>query len=316
MADQRRTPVLGSLRVFVAAARTQSVTGAAAQLHLTHGAVSHQLRQLQDQLGIALFERHGRGLRLTANGAVYAEELARAFADIDQATDRLLANCDYRRLRVSCMPSFAARWLLPRLGNFIARHPEYDVEVQSSARLADIKGGEADVALRFGHGRYPGLSCRLLMRDWYYPVCSPEFRHRHQLASPSQLISLPLLRSPDEHWQPWFSAAGLVVDEPQRGAVFDDSSLMLMAAASGQGVALARHTLAVDDLASGRLLRPFTTIIESPLSYYLVSRPADEQQPAVVSFRDWLVQEAASYRPPAGEETPTAGGQRDESGSQ
>lgn len=307
MADHRRTPALGSLRVFVAAARSQSVTGAAVELHLTHGAVSHQLRQLQDHLGIALFERHGRGLRLTAHGAAYAEELARAFADIDQATDRLLASRAYRRLRVSCMPSFAARWLLPRLGNFIAHHPEYDVEVQSSARLANIKGGEADVALRFGDGRYPGLNCRLLMKDWYYPVCSPEFHHRHALSSPTQLTALPLLRSPDEHWQPWFSAAGLVIEEPQRGAIFDDSSLMLMAAASGQGVALARHTLAVDDLASGRLLRPFATIIESPLSYYFLSRPADEQQPAVVSFRDWLFQEAASYRPPTAGDTFPAG---------
>ncbi len=307
MSDHRRTPALGSLRVFVAAARSQSVTGAAAALHLTHGAVSHQLRQLQDHLGIALFERHGRGLRLTAHGAAYAEELARAFADIDQATDRLLASRVYRRLRVSCMPSFAARWLLPRLGNFIARHPECDVEVQSSARLADIKGGEADVALRFGHGRYPGLNCRLLMKDWYYPVCSPDFHRRHELNSPAQLITLPLLRSPDEHWLPWFSAAGLVIDEPQRGAIFDDSSLMLMAAASGQGVALARHTLAVDDLANGRLLRLFTTIIESPLAYYFLSRPADEEQPAVVSFRDWLFQEAASYSPPAGEATAATG---------
>ena len=181
MTDNRRLPPLGSLRVFVAAARSQSAAGAAAELHLTHGAVSHQLRQLQDQLGVALFERHGRGLKLTAQGAVYAEQVARALGEIGQATEQLLAMRDYRRLRVSCMPSFAARWLLPRLGSFISHHRELDVEVQSSARLADIKGGEADVALRFGHGRYPGLSCRLLMRDWYYPVCSPEFIARHAL---------------------------------------------------------------------------------------------------------------------------------------
>ncbi|HNE41219.1 transcriptional regulator GcvA [Accumulibacter sp.] len=305
MTDNRRLPPLGSLRVFVAAARSQSVTGAAAELHLTHGAVSHQLRQLQEQLGVALFERHGRGLKLTAQGAVYAEQVARALGEIGQATEQLLAMRDYRRLRVSCMPSFAARWLLPRLGSFISHHRELDVEVQSSARLADIKGGEADVALRFGHGRYPGLSCRLLMRDWYYPVCSPEFIARHALLDPAQLGELPLLRSNDELWQPWFTAAGLIVDEPQRGAVFDDSNLMLMAAASGQGVALARHTLALDGLASGALRRPFRLAVESPLSYYFICRLADEQQAGIVAFRAWVFEEAASYRAPDGELAPS-----------
>jgi len=140
------------------------------------------------------------------------------------------------------------------------------------------------------------------MKDWYYPVCSPEFIARHALVSPAQLQGLPLLRSNDELWQPWFGAAGVVVEEPQRGAVFDDSSLMLMAAASGQGVALARHTLAVDDLTSGRLCRPFTMAVESPFSYFFVCRLADEQHAAVVAFRDWLFQEAALYCPPDGQE--------------
>ena len=300
MADTHRTPPLGSLRVFVAAAQTGSVTAAAAQLHLTHGAVSHQLRGLQDYLGVALFERNGRGLKLTVQGTAYAAQVARALADIGNATEKLIASRDYRRLRVSCMPSFAARWLLPRLGAFVTNQHDLDVEVQSSALQADIKGGEADIALRFGYGHYPGLSCRLLMKDWYYPVCSPEFMNSHPLSSPQQLIGLALLRSNDELWQPWFNAAGVDIEEPQRGTVFDDSSLMLMAAASGQGVALARHTLAVDDLARGRLIRPFAMALESPLSYYFVCRLADEQQAAVAAFRDWLFREAATYHPPEG----------------
>lgn len=300
-------PPLGSLRVFVAAAQTESVTAAAEKLHLTHGAVSHQLRQLQDHLGVALFERRGRGLKLTAHGATYAAEVSRALTAIGDATERLRAARDYRRLRISCMPSFAARWLLPRLARFTAGHRDLDVEVQSSARLADIKGHEADVALRFGHGHYPGLFCRLLMKDWYYPVCSPAFLESHPLSSPEQLIGLPLLRSNDELWQPWFRAAGVLVEEPQRGAVFDDSSLMLMAAASGQGVALARHTLAVDYLADRRLARPFAMAIESPISYFFVCRPADEQHPAVAAFREWLFREAAAYRRPQGDLAPPPG---------
>ncbi len=287
-------------------ARSGSVTAAAEQLHLTHGAISHQLRQLQDYLGLALFERSGRGLKLTVQGATYAEQLARALDEIAKATESLLAARDYCRLRVSCMPSFAARWLLPRLGRFITDQPNLDVEVQSSTRLADLKGGEADVGVRFGPGRYPGLSSRLLMKDWYYPVCSSEFIARHQLASPAQLISLPLLRSSAELWQPWFKAAGVVIEEPQRGTVFDDSSLMLLAAASGQGVALARHTLAADDVASGRLVRPFATAVESPFSYFVVCRLADEHQNEVAAFREWLLQEALSYCQPAGVLRPAA----------
>ncbi|HPT49054.1 MAG TPA: transcriptional regulator GcvA [Accumulibacter sp.] len=298
MIDSRRTPPLGGLRVFVAVAETGSVTAAAARLHLTHGAVSHQLRQLQDYLGVALVEKRGRGLKLTDQGAAYAERLSRALVEIDQATEKLLVARDHRRLRVSCMPSMAARWLLPRLGAFISRHREFDIEVQSSNRLADIKGGEADVALRFGSGHYPGLSSRLLMRDWYYPVCSRAFVEQQALTEAGQLIHLPLLRSHDENWQPWFKAAGVDCEEPRRGAVFDDSSLMLMAAASSQGVALARHSLAVDELASGRLVRPFTATVESPFSYFFVCRPGDERQAAVTAFRDWLLEEARTYQPP------------------
>lgn len=301
MTDNRRRPPLGSLRVFVAAAQAGSVTGAAGELHLTHGAVSHQLRQLQDYLAVPLFERNGRGIKLTVPGVTYAAEVSRALAEIDKATDKLVAARDCRRLRVSCIPSFAARWLLPRLGRFICAQRDLDVEVLSSDRLADIKGGEADVGLRFGGGRYPGLTCTLLMKDWHYPVCSPAFADDHKLVSAEQLLGLPLLHSDCEPWQPWFRAAGVDADEPQRGTVFDDSSLMLMSAVSGQGVALARHTLAVDDLASARLVRPFPIAVASPFAYYFVCRLADEASGAVASFRDWLFQEAAVYCPPDGE---------------
>ena len=165
------------------------------------------------------------------------------------------------------MPLFAARCLLPRFGRFVAAHRDLDVEVLPSARLADIKGGEANVALRYGSGLYPSLSCRPPMTDWHCPVCSPEFSERHRLLRSQRLVGLPRLRSANEHrWQPRFSAAGVDVDEPQRGTAFDDSSLMLTSAVAGEGVALARHTLAIDDLASGRLKRPFPVVVVSPTS--------------------------------------------------
>lgn len=299
-----RLPSLNALRVFLAAAEHQSVTRAAASLHLTHSAVSHQIRLLQAELGVALLERSGRGLKLTAAGAAYAGRIERAFADIREATQALVRDARRRPLRVSSMPSFAANWLLPRLGDFISAHPEIDVEVQSTTRLADVKGSEVDVALRFGRGSYAGLHCELLMHDWHFPVCAPDFARRHGLmpadsrstsgerkrvaAFARKLDEIPLLRSDNEPWTPWFAAAGVAGREPTRGPIFDDSSLMLLAAVAGQGICLGRHAITMDEIASGRLVRPFATVVEAQNSYYFVCRGADLATPSVVAFRNWL----------------------------
>ena len=299
-----RLPPLPTLHAFVAVAKVQSITRAATQLHLTHGAVSHQMRQLQQTLGIALFERVGRGVRLTPAGVAYAARLERVFAEIADATAQAVASQSTRRLRISVMPSFASRWLLHRVGEFIARQPDADVQVQSTAQLADIAGGDADVAVRFGPGRYPGLTVRLLMHDWYYPVCSPAFMQQHDLRTPAALADVPLLRSADESWRPWFHVAGLNLPEPSRGVMFDDSSLMLMAAATGKGVALARHSLVADAVAGGQLLRPFAPVLPSPNSYWLITRPNDAGTPLQAAFCNWLFAEAASCPPPAGAAAP------------
>lgn len=294
----RRLPPLNALRLFATAAQTESVTRAAELLHLTHGAVSHQLKQLQEHLGVELFTRSGRGLRLTPEAAEYARRISRALDEIADATATLTDAHRKKPLRVSCMPSFAARWLLPRLGDFISRHPDLDVEVQSTARLVDIKGGEADVGLRFGPGPYPGLANEVLMLDWYYPVCAPAFLARHRLERPEHLLDLPLLRSVDETWTLWFRAMGLGAEEPARGPAFDDSSLMLQATLAGQAVALARHALADDDVRAGRLVRPFREAVTCPHAYRFVSRTTDADQPAIAAFRDWLREQAAGYGPP------------------
>lgn len=297
-----RLPPLKALRVFVAIARHQSVSRAAAELHLTHSAVSHQLRLLQQETGSLLVERSGRGLRLTPAGAAYADRVDRAFAEIEAATRALLGRP--RELRVSAMPSFAARWLLPRLGDFVAAHPAIDIVVQSTQRLADLKGGEVDVALRFGRGDYPGLHVETLLADWYAPMCSPDFAARHGLdglapaALAARLGELPLLRSDNEPWSLWFAATGVSAAEPQRGLLFNDSSLMLAAAASGQGLCLGRHSIAADDLAAGRLRRPCAAIAASPNSNWFVCRPGDLEVPAIAAFRSWLRERAAAM--PAG----------------
>ena len=309
-----RLPPLNALRVFLAAAKCEGVSKAAATLHLTHSAVSHQVRLLQEELGVALFEKSGRGLKLTPAGAGYAEHIERAFAAIREATQALVRDTRRRPLRVSSMPSFAANWLLPRLGDFISAHPEIDIEVQSTTRLADFKSDEVDVALRYGRGGYAGLHCELLMNDWHFPVCSAEFARRFGLLPPKRrsksgegkrvadfalrIDGIPLLRSNNEPWTPWFTANGVAGSEPIRGPVFDDSSLMLLAAVAGQGICLGRHVITMEEIATGRLIRPFAAIVESPNAYYFVCRNKELANPSIATFHDWLYAQARATPPP------------------
>lgn len=288
---------LNALRVFIAVARHGGVSRAADALHLTHSAVSHQIRALQEELGVALFEKRGRGLALASEAFAFASRIEAAFNEIEQAT-RELATGRRTRLRVSTIPSFAARWLLPRFGDFIASHPEIDVEVESSPRVADIKGGEIDIAIRFGSGRYPGLHTELLMRDWLFPVCSPEFARTHRLGDPASIDGLPLLHSDNEPWSWWFPAAGIVAEEPERGLMFSDSALMLQAAITGQGLGLARQTIAADAIRAGLLVRPFRALAESPHLYYFVCRKDKLESPAVVKFREWIFRQASEFPAP------------------
>lgn len=288
---------LNALRVFIAVARHGGVSRAADALHLTHSAVSHQIRALQEELGVTLFEKRGRGLALASEAFAFAARIEAAFNEIEQAT-RELATGRRTRLRVSTIPSFAARWLLPRFGDFIASHPEIDVEVESSPRVADIKGGEIDIAIRFGSGRYPGLHTELLMRDWLFPVCSPEFARTHRLGDPASIDGLPLLHSDNEPWSWWFPAAGIVAEEPERGLMFSDSALMLQAAITGQGLGLARQTIAADAIRAGLLVRPFGALAESPHLYYFVCRKDKLESPAVVKFREWIFRQASEFPAP------------------
>ena len=281
---------LNALRIFIAVTRYGGVSRAAEALNLTHSAVSHQIRALQEELGVTLFEKRGRGLALASEALSYAARIDAAFSEIEQATRELAAGRG-TRLRISTIPSFAARWLMPRFGDFIASCPEIDVEVESSLRVADIKGGEIDIAIRFGSGHYPGLHTELLMRDWLFPVCSPEFAHAHHLGEPASIDGLPLLHSDNEPWSWWFAAAGIVAEEPEHGLMFSDSALMLQAAAAGQGLCLARQSIVYDELQSGRLVRPFSTYVESPFSYFFVCRREKLAAPPIAAFRTWIVRQ-------------------------
>lgn len=283
-----------ALRAFEATARLGSLTRAAAELFLTHGAISHQLKGLEDEVGARLVERQGRGVRLTDEGERFAARVRTAFAELGEALRELAERANPRRLRVSVVPSFAARWLLPRLGHFTAAHPEVDLEINATLALLDFRRDPVDVAIRAGTGRYPGLVVEHLYDEIYVPVCSPRLRGGRLPATPADLADCTLLRQPDEFWKPWFEAAGLDWPEPAHGPLFNDASHMLQAAADGQGVALARLALIGDDLRNGVLVRLFDVTVPAPFSAYLVYPPRLADSPNLAAFRTWIRSELAA----------------------
>jgi LysR family glycine cleavage system transcriptional activator len=294
------TPPMQALRAFEAAARLQSLTRAAESLHLTHGAISHQIKALEASIGVRLVERAGRGIRVTEEGARLATRVRAALAEIADAVREAADRRNPRLLRVSVTPSFAARWLLPRLGSFIAQHRDIDLDVRSSMALVDFRRDDTDVAIRHGFGTWPDVSAELLMGDSYFPVCSPRLARLPRV--PGDLAKHTLLRADDEAWKPWFEAVGLDWPEPSRGPIFNDSALMLQACAEGQGVALARRSLLGNDVRNGLLVRLFDIDVPAARRYYLVYPPRLAESPKLALFRTWLTSEIAkdegAVRPP------------------
>src|ERR1700682_4870029 len=222
MAD--RLPPMQALRAFEAAARMRSLTRAAESLHLTHGAISHQIKSLEADFGVRLVEREGRGIRLTDEGERFATRLRAVLSDLGDAVREVTEHANPRQLRVSVIPSFAARWLLPRIGKFFAKHPEIDLDISASNALADFRRDDIDIAIRHGFGDWPGLVSEHVLDDVAFPVCSPRLANGRLPARPPDLSRYPLLRSEGEFWKPWFEAAGLDWPEPVRGPMFSDSS--------------------------------------------------------------------------------------------
>lgn len=288
-----RIPPMQALRAFEAAARTGSLTRAAEALSVTHGAISHQIKALEESLGVRLIERAGRGIRVTDSGERLAARMRAALAEIADAVREASERANPRQLRVSVMPSFAARWLLPRLGSFIARHPDIDLDVRSSMALVDFRRDDADVAIRHGFGNWPDVKAEYILSDTYFPVCSPRLAPRLP-AEPRDLARYTLLRANDEFWQPWFDAVGLDWPEPARGPIFNDSALMLQAAVDGQGIALARKSLLGNDVRNGLLVRLFDIDVAAPRRYYLVYPPRLAGSPKLAAFREWLLAEIAA----------------------
>jgi LysR family glycine cleavage system transcriptional activator len=285
----RRLPPLSALRPFEAAARLESFTRAAAELHITHGAVSHQVRALEEHLGTPLFTRHGKRVTLTAAGRVFGERVRAALLEIAQAADALRARRD-DRLTVSVLPSFASRWLMPRLIRFMDAHPKIEVNVIASTALADFASDEVDVAIRFGKGPWPPHVCEVFLEDEYFPVASPAGQRGKLPKTPRDLLRAGIIREDRDYWPAWFEAAGVPIEEAiaARGPIFNDSTYALQAAARGEGIALARRSIVAEDLERGTLKRLFRIAVPSRERYWFVSPRDTAEMPKVRAFRDWV----------------------------
>lgn len=292
----RRPPPLATLRPFEAAARHESFSRAAEELSLTHGAVSHQVRALEDYLDAPLFERHGKRVSLTPGGRAFAERVRAALAELSAAAEDARGGRRDNRLTVSVLPSFASRWLMPRLIRFMDAQPEVEVNVFATSALANFAGDGVDVAIRFGRGPWAGLDCEEFLKDEVFPVASPAFEGGRLPRSARQLTSCRLIREDRDYWDAWFEAAGVSPARPLAGPRFNDAAHSLAAAARGEGIALTRRSLVGEDLDSGTLVRVGRLALPIPESYWLVCPRALREAPRVKAFRAWVIAETKRRR--------------------
>jgi LysR family transcriptional regulator, glycine cleavage system transcriptional activator len=292
-----RLPSLNGLRAFEAAARHLSFTNAASELNVTQTAISHQIRRLEEELGIRLFVRQNRALALTPEAKEYLPGIRAAFNDLRLATDRLLRRDDDHALTISTLASLAAKWLLPRLSAFQEAHPGIDVRITTSTGLVDFRSGDVDAAIRYGRGNWAGLRADWLMADEMFPVCSPALLQGDKpLRCPEDLANFTLLHSSggyDDDWRLWLTAAGLPADiSKQPGLTFDLILMTVQAAIDGIGVAMGRTSYVQADIAKGRLVAPFKIALPTDAGFYLVSPEAKADPPKLRAFRQWLIASA------------------------
>jgi LysR family transcriptional regulator, glycine cleavage system transcriptional activator len=292
-----RLPSLNGLRAFESAARHLSFTRAASELNVTQTAISHQIKRLEEELGVRLFVRQNRALELTAEARDYLPGIRAAFNDLRLATDRLQRKGDDGVLTVSTLASFAAKWLLPRLSAFQEAHPGIDVRITTSPGLVDFTRDNVDAAIRYGRGQWPGVRAAWLMADEVFPVCSPALLEgKYPLRQPEDLRHHVLLHTSSfesDDWRLWLTAAGLPPDiSRQRGITFDVMFVTVQAAIDGAGVAMGRTTYVRDDIAKGRLVVPFDIALPVDAGFYLVSPEGAVDRPKLRAFRQWLVASA------------------------
>ncbi len=294
----RRLPPLNALRAFEAAARHGNFSRAAAELHVTHAAISHQVRALEEEAGVALFRRTGRAVVLTDAGRSLLPVLSLAFDQIAEGWAQVRGE-EGGPLTVSVEPSFAARWLVLRLGRFNRAHPDIDLRLMPSSAATDFDLQDVDIGILYGLGGWENVTCERLFEATVYPVCAPSLLQAAEAAgkpirTPDDLRFHTLLHEETTaHWKGWLDAAGVRNTRwASRGPLFVEASLALQAAAAGQGVALGNDPLAMTDLSEGRLVRLFDLETPDDEAYWLVYPERSARKAKVQAFRTWMREEA------------------------
>ena len=300
----RHIPGLQSLKAFDASARVKFRCRAAQELHVTPAAVSHQIKELEEALGVPLFQRTSRHMQLTRQGQILKPAISDALEGLTRALQRIRQSDNPMRVQVTASPSIAAKWLVPRLDRFLDSVPGADVRIDVSSDPLDFDREDIDVAIRFGDGVYPGLNVEKLFHDTLFPVCSPELlKGAKRLREPRDLLQFTLIHMEWEaqgavwpNWRMWMQAAGVKDFNDSRGLHFSQTSLAIQAAIDGHGVALGDSTLVGDDLAAGRLVKPFELSLRSPaqFAYHLITRRDTAERPMTKAFRNWILAEAAA----------------------
>lgn len=294
----RRLPPLNSMRVFEAAARHLSFTQAGEELHVTQAAVSHQIRVLEEWLGVLLFQRLKNGLKLTEEGEEYLDPLSHALDTMADATSQLINREGVKTLNISTLSSFASIWLVPRLKSFRDQHPDLDVRIVTIDQEEDLLSkGEVDLDIRYGDGKWQHVHTKQFLTENIYPVCSPGYlKQGKPLKKLDDLAGHTLLHDVGVMgWKDWLEEAGVTNVESSRGPGFTHSHLVMQAAICGEGVALGRGALVADALAKGELVAPFEIRLPCDYKYYLVSTKTASDQPKIRAFTSWLMKEADKF---------------------
>ena len=299
---ERRTLPLNALRAFEATIRTGTLARAADELCVTPSAVGHQVKNLEDWLGAPLFQGDGARRRPTPEGERFAHQLTDAFGRLDQACRTMFRASLATELHVNVTPTFAIRWLVPRLGRFQSRYPAISVHIATSAAPVDFERAGTQVAIRFGDGKWPGMAADLLFMEDVFPVCHPKFLSgTGALADPRDLKGHTLLHTfhRRDDWPRWLAAAGVPASavDPAQGQYFDLTTMALDAAEAGLGIAITREAQVQDAIESGRLVAPFRRDLLRGEGCYILTAPSLRDTPAVRAFRDWILEEAGLQSP-------------------
>jgi len=304
----RRLPSLNALRAFEASARHLSLTRAAAELNVTPAAVGHQIKALEDHLGVRVFQRTRRGLRLTAVGQALFPGVAEGFGRLAGAVEEARAREAGRALVVSVVPTFASKWLVPRLYRFAEAHEQINVRIEATDRPVDLLQEDVDLAIRLGQRPEEALHADVLFEEEVFPVCSPALlRGEHPLRAPSDLRWHTLLHVDWKHtaqswvnWEQWLEAAGADQVDASGGPRFSLFGMAIQSAIAGRGVALTGSVFVEEDLAAERLVKPFDVSVPVDCRYYLLCARPGLGDPKISAFRDWLLEEARGALPAGG----------------